>query len=348
MKKGKNRELRRLPAAVISVITILALMISAAGCSGRSEKVRMGTAGIGGNYYSFGKAFAQYLMDDIGEMDVQVKVTTGSGANLRMITKEKPEIELAIMQADVIAEYNGFADRSAEPAESTKSAESKESAESTSSAESCGFGAIASMYAEAVQIVVRADAGIKSVEDLTGKTISVGEAESGTEKDALMILDAYGISSGSYTSRNLNYAKSADALEKGSIDAFFCTIGTPSTAIQSLSKKDPILLLDISGEMAETIMADHPFFVPYTIPADTYTGLEKDVQTIGVKSVLVASDSLSADMVKKITKSLFDHANDLRYAVTFNCEFDPDQAVKNLPVELHEGAKAWYQENGIQ
>ena len=37
------------------------------------------------------------------------------------------------------------------------------------------------LYTEACQIVVRADSDIRSVEDLQGKTVSVGEEESGTE-----------------------------------------------------------------------------------------------------------------------------------------------------------------------
>ena len=114
-------------------------------------------------------------------MDVQVKATTGSGANLRMITQKEPEIELALLQADVISELADKSDSSP------------------------GFGAIAGLYTEAVQLVVRADSGIREVSDLAvGRVISVGEAESGTEKNALMVLSAYGIDPGTYTCRNLN------------------------------------------------------------------------------------------------------------------------------------------------
>lgn len=324
LKEYRRRHQRRQPVRVLSVLVVFALAVLAAGCSGSSKEIRMGTARIGGNYYSFGKTFAQFLMDDIRGVDVQVKATTGSGANLRMITGKEPEIELALMQADVISEITDKSDSSP------------------------GFGAIAGLYTEAVQLVVRGDSGIRNVSDLAGRTISVGETESGTEKNALMVLDAYGITNGTYTSRNLNYADSAHALETGTVDAFFCTIGTPATVIGNLAKKVPVTLLDISGEEAETILDTYTFFSSFTIPAGTYTGQNRDVKTIGVKSVLVASDSLNANVVKKITKSLFEHAGDLRYAVTVDYEPDPVEAVKDLPVALHEGAKAWYKENKIQ
>ena len=76
--------------------------------------------------------------------------------------------------------------------------------------------------------------------------------------------------------------------------------------------------------------------------------LNRDVKTIGVKSVLVASEKLGKDAVKKITQSLFTHAKELQYAVSVDYEPDPAAAVKDLPIELHEGAKEWYRENGIE
>lgn len=324
VKEDRRRHLRRKPVRVLSVIVVFVLAALTAACSGNAKEIRMGTARIGGNYYSFGITFAQFLMDDIRGVDVQVKATTGSGANLRMITQKEPEIELALLQADVISELADKSDSSP------------------------GFGAIAGLYTEAVQLVVRADSGIREVSDLEGRVISVGEAESGTEKNALMVLSAYGIDPGTYTCRNLNYAGAAHAMEDGSIDAFFCTMGTPATVIGALAQKVPISLLDISGEEAESILDTYSFFSSYTIPAGTYTGLNKDVKTIGVKSVLVASDTLSAGVVKKITQSFFDHAAELRYAVTVDYKPDPAEAVKDLPIALHEGARAWYKENKIQ
>ena len=40
------------------------------------------------------------------------------------------------------------------------------------------FSAVAALYEEAVQVVVRADSGITTLEELQGCTLSVGEEES--------------------------------------------------------------------------------------------------------------------------------------------------------------------------
>src|SRR5207245_5346867 len=52
---------------------------------------------------------------------------------------------------------------------------------------------IAAIYPNYIQIVARADAGIKTLADLKGKKISVGAPKSGTELNARVILAAAGI-----------------------------------------------------------------------------------------------------------------------------------------------------------
>ena len=155
-------------AVIITAAAAAAVILSAAGCAGRLKKIRIGTAGIGGNYNSFGNAYAQLLMGDYKGVDVEVKVTAGSGENLKLITKEPPEIDLAIMQADVISEMQ------------------------KTDGNTSGFKAVAGMYTEAVQIVVRKDSGITDVSDLHGKKIGIGASGSGTEKNAMLILKVIG------------------------------------------------------------------------------------------------------------------------------------------------------------
>lgn len=318
---NRGERMKKVLAVFIMWILILAGVMSAAGCSMRLRKIRFGTAGIGGNYYSFGKTFSEFLMGDIPSVDVKVLSTAGSAENLKMITGKKPELELAIIQADILNEMEVEKDAS--------------------------FGAVAGMYAEALQIVVRQDSGIQSVEDLKGKTVSLGESSSGTERNAQVVLEAYGLNDGDYEACHLKYTDASGALEDGSIDAFFCTMGIPTSTIRTLAGKIPIRLLDVDADLAEDIMREHPFYVSYTIPAGTYTGQKSEVRTIGVKSVLVAHNSLSTDMVNKITNSLFAHAKELKYAVWVDYEPDPQEAVTDLPIPLHEGARSWYESNGI-
>ena len=55
------------------------------------------------------------------------------------------------------------------------------------------FSTLGAAYAEVCQIVAKADSGIKTVADLKGKKVSVGDSGSGVEFNAQQILGAYDI-----------------------------------------------------------------------------------------------------------------------------------------------------------
>ncbi|MFR7817977.1 MAG: TAXI family TRAP transporter solute-binding subunit [Clostridium sp.] len=83
------------------------------------------------------------------------------------------------------------------------------------------YSAIAGLYTEACQIVVRADSSIYSLDDLQGKHISIGASESGTERNAKEILAATGLTSRLVQTENYDYTQAANQLSNHEIDAFF-------------------------------------------------------------------------------------------------------------------------------
>lgn len=94
--------------------------------------------------------------------------------------------------------------------------------------ESRGFGAVAALYTEICQVVVRADSDIQSIEDLHGRTVSIGAEESGSEQNARQILSAYGLNDKMVSMVNLNYEDAAAQLKAGRVDAIFMTVARPA------------------------------------------------------------------------------------------------------------------------
>lgn len=105
--------------------------------------------------------------------------------------------------------------------------------------------AIAGLYTEACQLVVKADSDIKSINDLSGHTVSIGAEESGTELNANQILEFSGMPSSIVTTKNMDYIDAANSLKSGDIDAFFCTAGLKTTIIDELSRECDIRIIPI-------------------------------------------------------------------------------------------------------
>lgn len=305
---------------------LLCLCLLLAGCGSTGGAIRFGTAGVGGNYNTFGQTFAGLLSDQEDPMQIEVKVTAGSAANLRLMSEDY--IQLAISQTDVIsAAWNGT--------------------DAFSKKALTGYGAVAGLYTEVCQFVTRKDSGIKSIRDLKGKKVSVGEAESGSEVNAVQILLAYGLNEKLVEEVNLNYTDAAKALQAGEIDAFFCTAGVRTTVVEELAKQVDIRLLPVSGDERKALIDTYDFYTTYTVPAGTYSGMNKDVKTVGVKAVLLASNKLSEGDVKKITAALFKNADQLQLAVPVDFTLTEESAVQDIPIPFHAGAAAYYEEAGV-
>lgn len=312
--------LRRKTALIMAFLFVLAALTAC----GQKGRLRIGTAGEGGNYNSLGKALSQTLQKDPYKINVEVKTTAGSAANIRLLSQDY--LELAIAQSDVIDEmYAGTLDTQAMK----------------------GYSAIASLYPEPVQIVVRADSGIASVSDLAGKKVSVGEADSGTQKNAAQILQAYGLTSNMLTVQNMTYAEASKALGDGSIDAMFCTAGAPAQVITDLSGTTPVSLVPIEGQQSDLLTGAYGFYAKAVIPAGTYKGQDSDVTTLAVMSVLLASDKTPADKIYTITGALFKEKAALNDAVPVEFDLQEQKAVESVTIPFHPGAAQYYQECGI-
>ena len=321
----KRREKVKKKLTMFACILLgVSLLLTACGSG---DKVRIGTAGKGGVYYTIGHDLADIYEDDYG-MKTEPKETAGSAANLRLISEDY--LQLALAQADMVNDAY-YATGSFAGQKALK-----------------GYSAVAGLYTEVIQIVVLDSSPIQNPSDLAGKTVSVGEEESGTQSNASQILMAYGLSSEMLTKVNMNYQEATAALEKGEIDALFCTAGVQTAIIEKLAESTPVRFLGITDDKAQLLMDTYPFYNRTEIPAGTYEGQSEAIPALGVQSILIASNELSADTVKKITEGLFKHVDELNENAPVELKMTEEESAENITIPFHDGAAAYYEEKGIK
>lgn len=301
----------------ISILLCLMLLLLS-GCSASQSTIRFGAADIGGMYYAFANTFTDLANEEVTNYEFETRTTAGSAANLRLLSDNY--IELGIAQADLMED--AYKDNS-------------------------NLRAIAGLYTEACQLVVKADSDIQSLNDLTGRTVSVGAEESGTELNANQILEFAGMPSEIITTKNMDYIEAAHELESGEIDAFFCTAGLTTTVIDELSRECDIRLISLDESVIDKMLSYSDAYSRYTIPAGTYKGQDEDINTIGVKSVLVTTDAMSDDVVEQLTGMLFEKTNELQYSTSLDLQLDESFAVDGIAIPFHEGAAKYYEEKGL-
>jgi TRAP transporter TAXI family solute receptor len=311
-----------------ALLLIFGMSVFAGGTRQQGEQqrqaVRLATGGSAGTYYAFGSAIAQVVGEQTG-ITIAVQSTGASRANILLI--DDGEADIAMVQNDVmdyawrgVDLFNGQQIRT--------------------------FNTMAALYAEVCQVVANPASGIRTIADLRGKNVSVGDAGSGVEFNSRQILEAYGMTFDDIGKQNLSFAASADALRDGKIDAFFCVAGPPTPAITDLATNRDIIILDIDESAANRLISSYPFYTRFPIPIGTYRGQNTQVMTVAVKATLIVSTNLSEDTVYRLTKSLFDSKARLELAHAKGAELSLSYAVEGISVPFHPGAARYFREIG--
>ena len=208
--------------------------------------------------------------------------------------------------------------------------------------------AIAALFPEHIHLVVLADSGINSVADLAGKRVSLDEPGSGTFVDANLILEANGLTEGSFTAEALKPDASGDALRNGQIDAFFFVGGFPTGAIVELASAVKIKLVPITGAGAEALIEKYGFFSASDIPEGAYEGVPA-TPTVAVGAQWITSAKEDEALIYDITKALWNDKTRVLLDVGHakGKAITAESALDGIGIPLHPGAERFYKEVGL-
>ncbi|HIW07501.1 MAG TPA: TAXI family TRAP transporter solute-binding subunit [Candidatus Ignatzschineria merdigallinarum] len=206
---------------------------------------------------------------------------------------------------------------------------------------------VAALYPNYVQIVTSKKSGIKTMDDLRGKRVAVGDLNSGTEMNARALLQGHGITYDDLRIDYLGFSEAVDALRGGKIDAAVLTSGLPNASIMELEQGFDLQLVEIRKPMVDEIAQDQSYFLSAEIPAGTY-GNSEAIPTAIIVNALVVRKDLSEDDVYKLTKTFFDSLNDLSNAHQAAKGISLENAQKGLVAPLHPGAKKYYDEQAAK
>ena len=188
---------------------------------GGEGRLSIATGGSGGVYQVYGGGLADVLQRDLPDSPTTAETTSASVDNLLLVDGGDSDVAFSLADSAIDAVRG---DQTFE--------------------RPLKLRALATLYPNITQVVTMADSGIESIEDLKGKTVSVGSPNSGTEVIALRLMDAAGLDPDEdIAKRGLGVGESVQAMRDGSIDAFFWSGGVPTAAIVDAATTDDIRLL---------------------------------------------------------------------------------------------------------
>src|SRR3990172_1440957 len=320
--KCRNRVL------LLPLVVILALaLVVPASLAQQRRLVTIASGWVVGVYYPLAGAMSRivYKVKDLN-LRATVESSGASVANAQLIGTG--DADFALLQNDIaFYAYNGV----------TLSAFKDKPIKN--------MGAIFTIYPELVHVVATKASGIKTVKELRGRRVVLGPQGSGTEANALQILEAYGLKESDLKAERID-AAAADQIKDGRVDAGFFTTGMGSAVILDTFISGKVALVTVDGAEAEAMKKKYPFYTSVKVPANTYKD-QAEATTVAVMAMMVARSDLPEDLVYRFTKAIFDDLKQFHAAHSAAQNLTLETALNGNPIPLHPGAAKFYKEKGI-
>jgi len=305
---------------------LVAALGLSAPATAAEQFVNVLTGGTSGVYYPLGVALANDIGRQLPSVKTSVQATKASVENLNLLQAGRGEVAFTL--GDSLSDaWKG----------------NEEAGFKTPLKKLRGIAAI---YPNYIQIVARADAGIKTIADLKGKRVSVGAPKSGTELNARTIFAAAGLSYKDLSKvEYLPFGESVELMKNRQLDVTLQSAGLGVSALRDLATSVDIVVVAIPADIVKK--TNDPAYIAAVIPANTYRGQTADVATAAVQNYLVTQDGVSTETVYGITKALWTGLDQLVAAHSAAKAIDLKHALDGMPVPLHPGAEKYYREVGL-
>ncbi len=326
--------MKKVFAIVLALCLVLALCACGSSSGGSSAasapapasvELTVGTGGSAGTYYGY----TGVLSTVVGQKtNVKMTVVETNGSKDNLVNMDAGVYDLATVQSDVMTYAfqgtNSFAE---------------------SGKIDC-FRVLCALYPETVQIVTT-DPAIKSVSDLKGRSVCVGDVGSGTYFNAVDVFKAYDMTIDDVKPVYQSFAASTESLKDGKIDAAFLCAGAPTPSVTDLDASKGAYLISIDDEHMQKLLADCPWYAKLVIPAGTYASFQEDATTITVKATLVCKDTVSDDVAYEIVKTIFESKDDIIALHAKGNDLSLQFATEGIAVPFAKGAAKYFAENGV-
>ncbi|MFG6097510.1 TAXI family TRAP transporter solute-binding subunit [Leptothoe sp. ISB3NOV94-8A] len=295
---------------VVSVGVAIASITKLIQEQNRIYTIRLATGSPTGEYYAFGQAIAQ--VTEANEPKIRVEVVASPGSNQNMDDVHTHTVDLALVQNDTPTQRN--------------------------------VRAIAQLYPEMFHLIANKDANINNLTDLKGRRIALMPEGSGSYNLFWPLSQHYGLTKNDFQFQPMGVTEAHTALQNGTVDALFRIIGLGNSSVAQLLSNEQFKLVPI--DQIGALQLTQPYLESTIIPKGSYDGgtpiPSEDLPVVSVSALLIANVDAHPDVVKTITRILYEHRSELIRINPRTANIQSPENSQNLGFPLHEGARAYY------
>lgn len=286
----------------------------------------IGGAPLGGTYYPAALALADIIGKYVPETAARVEVTGGTMENPSLM--QQGELQLALANVDVAYfAFHGEAPYK-QPMPALRSL-------------------FVGLAPGVVQYAVLEESGIRSMRDLKGKRIAVGPQGNSSGLLFAKILQFYDIETTDVTRSFVSFADGVSELLDRHVDMAIVQAGLPAPGLQeAFASPRNVRILSFPQKERGALLQKYPYYIPVTIPKETYAKMNEDVTTLATRNMVLVHADVDSDTVYAVTKAVFEHLGEL-YAAHPSLRSVTLETASETPIPLHEGARRYFRERAV-
>lgn len=310
---------------------ILSLASVPAPAAASDKFITIGTGGVTGVYYPTGGAICRLVNRGRKDHGIRCSVESTGGSVYNINALREGGLDLAVAQSDwQYHAYNGtsiFADQGAFQ----------------------DLRSLFSLHTEAFTVIVRADSGINTFDDLPGKRVNIGNPGSGNRATMEVLMKAKGWNKETFkVASELRGSEQPQALCDNKIDAMIYNAGHPNGAVQEVATSCDVRIVPVTGKEVDGLVNNSPYYAYATIPGGMYAGNPNDIKTFGVKATFITTSKLDEQIVYQVVKAVFDNFDNFKTLHPVFINLDPKKLInEGNAAPLHKGAEKYFKERGL-
>jgi TRAP transporter TAXI family solute receptor len=285
-------------------------------------KLTIATGGTGGTYYPCGGGVGELLRKKVDIIEAATaEVTAGSVENAQLVNRGKADLGLicwiGVRGAGLLEKIPNVR-------------------------------TLFYIHGSTCHWAVGRDSGINGFSDMKGKRVSLDAPGSAGLVSSELVLKLFGIDvNRDIKAQRIKQSKGADAFKDGRIDVVFGDVGWPNSTFMDITTVRDVKILSFPEDVLKKIESAYAELPPEIIPAGTYKGQDKDINTYTEAGPIVCRADLPEELVYQIVKTVFENQDWLTknvHKAIGRWKFEPSVG-KLAP--LHPGAKRFYKEIGL-
>ena len=235
---------------VACICLTLGLMAGVSQAADKTTFITIGTGGITGVYYPTGGAIAKIVNQKRDQYGIRCTVESTGGSVFNINAIMAGDLDFGVAQSD--RQYQAWKGL----AEWEKTGPQKD------------LRAVFSIHPESITLVAADDAGIKTIQDLKGKRVNIGNPGSGQRQNSIDALAAAGIDyEKDIIAEQVVADEAPGLLQDGRIDAYFYTVGHPSGNIkEATAGRRKVRICDVTGPGLDALIKEKPYYAKAIVP----------------------------------------------------------------------------------